>query len=43
MLNFIVKIDYDPEKDMVIVWRKSGYTKMPYKRYLMLVRTGKLK
>ncbi len=41
MENYIKSIEHDG--DMVIIRRRSGYTKMPSKRYLMLVRTGKLK
>ena len=29
--------------DMVIIKREHGSTKMPLKRFLMLVRTGQLK
>lgn len=41
MYNYIKSVEFDD--DTVIVKRRSGYTKMPLKRYLMLVRTGKLK
>lgn len=41
MLNFTKSIRFDG--DTVIIKRKGGYTKMPYERYLMLLRTGKLK
>lgn len=41
MENYIKSVEHDG--DMVIIRRRSGYTKMPLKRYLMPVRTGKLK
>lgn len=31
------------EGDMVIIKREHGSTKMPYKKYQMLLRTGQLK
>ena len=41
MIDYIKSIEF--EGDMVIIKRRSSSTKMPYKRYLMLLRTGKLK
>lgn len=41
MKDFIKSIRFDG--DTVIIKPKGGYTKMPYERYLMLLRTGKLK
>ena len=41
MKNYIKFIEIDG--NTVIVRRRIGYTKIPLKRYLMLVRTGNLK
>ena len=41
MNNYIKSIEFDG--NMVIVKRRNKKTKMPLKKYLMLVRNGNLK
>lgn len=41
MKDYIKSIRFDG--DTVIIKRRSSCTKMPYERYLMLLRIGKLK